>query len=404
MEDIARDYFNSLPWRTFCQEPEKDDDGNVVSCKMNDLMHDLAVFVSGDVCSMHIKQGDMTNIPDGCRHLSLVCSSYHEGLIIDSTASNRAEKLRTLWALTSGNATVSHSFSIHLPCLRVLDLSCLDVVTKDTLNSISLLKRLRYLHLSCIQILPESFSKLRHLQRLRLTSCCWDLGLPTDTESMISLRHLKITSPSRLTHMPAKIGELNLQTLSVFVVGKESGCNIRELGCHKLGGELNIWKLENVGTGRNARGAKLDEKPRLRSLTFSWNPDIDADMRKSSSEQTLEALRPHPNPKCLTDAISSPPLGQLPSLKFLRIGGMNAVKRIGSRFYRNGAFPSLLVLFLQDMPKLEEWSEPSHPHSFARLERAAVVRCPKLTGIPLLTPSPSLQSLVIIDFEAAAAL
>ena len=45
--DIGRKYFMELLWRSFFQDVENDHLGNIKSCKMHDLMHDLAIFVSG---------------------------------------------------------------------------------------------------------------------------------------------------------------------------------------------------------------------------------------------------------------------------------------------------------------------------------------------------------------------
>ncbi|KAL5994670.1 hypothetical protein ACLOJK_024723 [Asimina triloba] len=433
VEDIGRDYFNNLLWRSFFQEPVKDDDENVVSCKMHDLMHDLAASVSGDSCVI-VKKGNLNSIPNGCRHLSLV-RSFVECPSMDLMASRTREKLRTLLTLPDRTAEIlsmfppsmsilSHKISTRLSCLRVLDLSSADV-TKDMLNSISQLKQLRYLHLSHVEFLPESFSKLHNLQTLRLTSC-WNLSeLPREMRRMTNLRHLEITHFDSFTHMPAKIGELKfLQTLSVFIIGRENGHNIIELQELKLSGELNIRKLENVRGRKNAVEAKLNEKASLRSLTFSWSH---VNMRvHRDSEQTLEGLQPHRNLKCLTvenyggerfpywmsdcslphltkvslsncrECKQLPLLGQLAWLKFLYIAGMDALKCIGCDFFGDRAFPSLEDLTFENMPNLEEWSVSNHNETLPRLQKVRLSRCPKLAVIPYL---PSLSLLMIYNFE-----
>ncbi|KAB1227644.1 putative disease resistance protein RGA4 [Morella rubra] len=47
LEDIANDYFMELLWRSFFQEAQTDDFGDIGYCKMHDFMHDLAIKVSG---------------------------------------------------------------------------------------------------------------------------------------------------------------------------------------------------------------------------------------------------------------------------------------------------------------------------------------------------------------------
>ncbi|KAL5994669.1 hypothetical protein ACLOJK_024722 [Asimina triloba] len=435
MEDIGREYFNNLMWRSFFQEPKEDDDGNIVSCKMHDLMHDLAVSVSGEVCSI-VKDGNMASILNECRHLSLVSSSDGRIPAIELTASNGVEKLRTLLIFGYQIRLSSFDISIHLPRLRVLDLRGWKEITKDMLNSISGLKQLRYLCLSLrdrMSSLPESWSKLHNLQSLTLTDSKWLTELPRDMRRMTSLRHLQITECGLLTRTPAKMGELKfLQTLPVFIVGEEeSGCNIRELQELKLGGELELRKLENVRSRENAAEATLNEKADLRILRFSWSDDIDDSMR-GSSEQTLEGLQPHKNlkrltvldyggerfPRWMSDSSllrnltylslscckrceELPSLGQLPLLKSLLIYRMGAVTCIGSRFYGRTAFPfpSLEDLTFGSMPNFEVWSSSSEsqPQALSRLEKLRLSGCPKLTAIP--TCFPSLSSLTIEMFE-----
>ncbi|PON58873.1 NB-ARC domain containing protein, partial [Parasponia andersonii] len=47
LEDDGYEHFMNLLWRSFFQEPEHDEFGDVRTCKMHDLMHDLAISVAG---------------------------------------------------------------------------------------------------------------------------------------------------------------------------------------------------------------------------------------------------------------------------------------------------------------------------------------------------------------------
>ncbi|XXG50771.1 hypothetical protein AAC387_Pa02g4705 [Persea americana] len=67
MEDIGKEYFNNLLWRSFFQDAKRDEYGNITQCKM----HDLALDVAGDECLI-VKElpkdmGNMLNL----RHLEI---------------------------------------------------------------------------------------------------------------------------------------------------------------------------------------------------------------------------------------------------------------------------------------------------------------------------------------------
>ena len=47
LEDVAYEYYKELLCRSFFQEEKKDEFGIIESCKMHDLMNELAILVSG---------------------------------------------------------------------------------------------------------------------------------------------------------------------------------------------------------------------------------------------------------------------------------------------------------------------------------------------------------------------
>ncbi|KAL5994891.1 hypothetical protein ACLOJK_024948 [Asimina triloba] len=430
-EDIGRECFNNLLWRSFFQDVERNDHGNVESCKMHVIMHHLSQSVSGDACPNPVSEN---SIPNGCRHLSFANDSWKAVSAVQN-ASGKLMKLRTLRSLGYTVIWPHHDFSMTLPLfLRVLDLGFLEL-RKDMLNSISRLKQLRFLHLSFLDSIPASFTKLHNLQTLRLT-CCWNLTkLPKDMRKMTSLRHLKISPSESLTRTPANMGELKfLQTLSVFIVSEESGCNIQELKDLNLQGEISIRKLENVKSKGSALEAKLNEKADLQTLGLSWSNVVDANLR-DYREHALEGLQPHQNLRglkvenyvgarlphwmsysCLPNLVrlslisckvsegKLPALGQFQLLKYLDVSGMDAVKCIDSDFYGEHAFPLVEELILEDMANLEEWSGCSNDGQEAvlpRLKSLTVSGCPKLTAMPCF---PLLHSLVIKEFWEAESL
>ena len=50
-EDVGHEYFMDLLWRSFFQEAKKDEFGNISKFKIHDLMHDLAIQVTGSDCT-----------------------------------------------------------------------------------------------------------------------------------------------------------------------------------------------------------------------------------------------------------------------------------------------------------------------------------------------------------------
>ncbi|XP_058078566.1 putative disease resistance protein RGA3 [Magnolia sinica] len=425
MENIGGEYFNNLLWRSFFQDVEKDDDGNIVWCKMHDLMHDLACFVAGTECSI-LQVENAESIHNISRRLSLECG-YSRKVRTFPRALRKVNHLRTLLLLEGRSFSIPRDHFVHFMCLCVLDLSR-SSVTKELLVSIGKLKHLRYVDLSDTDIksLPESISTLHHLQTLRLLGLYELAELPRDMSNMTSLRHLEINEYDNLTHMPANMGELKfIQTLSIFIIGQDRGCGIKELQDLNLRGSLIIRNLENVMSRADAQEANLKEKPNLHKLCFSWGSwgqDIDLKLT-GNVEETFEGLRPHSNlkrlevkgyvgvrfPHWMTSSnlveISLincrrceqlPQLGQLPLLKVLVIQGMHAVKSIGNHFYGDNVaegFPSLEKLTLEEMPNLEEWSGFNGREVLPCLDRLFVVRCPKLTTLPCL------QSLKILTLN-----
>jgi hypothetical protein len=115
--------FESLQWRSFFHEVEKDDLGNIESCKMHDFMHDLATHVAG---FQSIKVERLGNrISELTRHVSF---DTELDLSLPS-----AQRLRTLVLLQGGKWDEGSWESIcrEFRCLRVLVLS--DFVMKEVL-------------------------------------------------------------------------------------------------------------------------------------------------------------------------------------------------------------------------------------------------------------------------------
>lgn len=419
LEDVGHEVFHDLLWRSFFQNIQKDENGNIMKCKMHDLVHDLAQSVMADDCSVLIFSKEK-RIPEKIRHFSYDRESIIPMSLYDS---HTLRTFLTLYDYRRGIIPVPHHMS-KFKHLRVLELTYACVRTLSPL--IGNLKYLRYLNLSCsdVKTIPKSVTNLQNLQILNVSRCHSLCKLPEGMRKMNNLRHLDNAENTSLTCMPRGMGQLScLQTLKLFIVGKKNGRRIGELQNLNLRGELNIEHLDCVRDAKDAEEAKLTSKPYLCSLGLSWNFEAD-DKVQAKFDEVLEGLRPHPNlkqlhinsyhgimfPSWMRDSAlpnlaklslinckrseNLPPLGQLSSLKDLKIKGMSAVKLISTDFYGDNetskAFASLKELEFYDMPNWEEWLRAEGRELFPQLQKLRIDQCSKLTTMPCF---PSLQYL-----------
>ncbi|KAK4566161.1 hypothetical protein RGQ29_002397 [Quercus rubra] len=427
MEDIGNMYFNILLATSFFQNARKDAYGNIISCKMHDLMHDFALSISKS--ETLILEGDSVDNVSSIQPLfarfdgktTLATSFSGDGFI----------KLRTL---------ILENFNFDIMLSNFKSLRALKLSGHGMSDSIEQLIHLRLLHISqtAIMGLPESITKLYNLQTLRIEGHEGDgsfrqFSLPEDLSNLIMLRHIHINNFLHYRKTPKNMGRLTcLQTLSIFV----------KLGALKnLKGEIKIMNLEYVKDEEEAKSAKLKEKEIL-ELGLYWNIFFNiADDRYDKDEKVLEGLQPHPNLKslriewyggkkfplwvglllyqnlieinlsCCTKCEEVPTLGLLPCLKVLEIEFMVTIRSIGSKFYchsegsyRNTTlFPALRILKLERMHSLVEWKDAKELTStgevllvFPCLEELIIRWCNKLRDIPdSLHTCVSLQKLVV---------
>ncbi|GLT43237.1 hypothetical protein SLA2020_172020 [Shorea laevis] len=426
MEDIGDRYFDDLLSNSLFQDIRRNAMGNVESCKMHDAVHDLALSISSGETLIWDQTGSIDE-NSKIRHLRVKSN----GGVLPRGVS---QKLHSLFLDAK---YVFHDIPSDLKSLR--SLTMLKACREEDLSiSLGKMKHLRYLDISSsqIKVLPKSSSKLYNLQTLKLMWCNHLEKGPDDMRNFVSLRHLYFSSEK---NMPKEIGHLtSLQTLPLFVVGREKGYRIEELGClSQLRGELDIQKLEGVGSKSEASKAKLKEKKKLQGLKFTWCAEREAN-NNINYEEVLEGLQPHPNLKSLViwnyqgknfpswmqggvnsslnnlmklklqyckECLYLPSLGLLHNLQFLQIEGIKKVKSMGSKFYVDQSnnddgvrsatqFPALREFNVARMDILEEWVEVEGVTVFPCLERL-ISRCHKLMAIPSMDGLLSLKTLYI---------
>ncbi|XP_058107018.1 putative disease resistance protein RGA3 [Magnolia sinica] len=438
-------YFDDLLRRSLLQDAELDDYRYIVKCKMHDLVHDLAQSVAGSDCSLlDIRKQASLNLSN-LRH-SLLIDSDKDGDEVASIGATlyKANKLRTLLCVsTIFGARVPNNLFHHFRRLRALDLKCTGI--KKLPQTVGKLKQLRYLNLSHtgIEKLPEGLSNCGNLQTLILNGCVQLKKLPIGLTKMINLRHLDLEYTDELKYIPQGIGSLSsLRTLTKLIVeGGIEGCKwgeVKQLMNHlhlHLQGRLQITGLEKLSRDE-AREAEVYKKQKLYALSYEYRGDeaLDDDEVKRM-EDVLEILQPHTNLKELTikgyrgwklpmwieDSVFSnlvkvelwfcdkckqlPSLGKLPSLKYLRILGMEEVRKVGGEFSGDDnndgsggvvSFPKLETLIFGNMSNWEEWELIGDGDVMPSLLKLRIDRCPKLKELPSNLQHPiMLQQLMI---------
>ncbi|XP_044499370.1 putative disease resistance protein At3g14460 [Mangifera indica] len=227
--------------------------------------------------------------------------------------------------------------------------------------------------------------------------------------------------------MPFGMNKLkNLQILSNFIVGKDTGYNLEDLKSLNFLQELYISKLQNVTNPNQIRGQILSNKNNLKVLLLEWEYEENS-LKADVETELLDKLKPPSNLKELTirgyggesfqswlgdlswlsnlvvlkleeceRCTSLPSLEMLSSLEDLTIKEMTSLKRIdfqtpfksleflhfedlkewehGDGWRGNEIFPKLRVLSIEKCPQLTR----KVPDRLSSLERFVIKDCPKL--------------------------
>jgi Leucine-rich repeat (LRR) protein len=433
LEDVGREYFMDLLWRSFFQDIRRNKYGDIECCKMHDLIHDLAQSVAGVECL--ISNPDAVKVVERTRHVAF---DSLNSLWDISAPLLEANRLRTLllrppvhaflMPKLDCNRQVYDTLITSFKCLRSLNLS--DSYIQEVPNSIGKLKHLRYLNLSWnyhIKLLPTSITILQNLQTLILEHCRGLKELPKDTRNLISLRHLALDGCLRLTQMPHGLGKLtDLQTLSFYILGKKESSVPKQKGglsdlngLDELRGSLRIKGLEHLRySPLEDTAANLERKQYLRILELEWDPfyieaSYDSDEAIANDEQLLQNLRPHLNLKelsiegyagvrfsgwvsSLSNLVSItirnckwcqqiPPLDRFPFLEYLSLENLSALEYI-SNDASDVSSSSLQSLSLRGLPKLRGWW---------RMREAVTTEHEQNYNLPLFPSFPSLSRLLI---------
>ncbi|KAL5549135.1 hypothetical protein UlMin_004366 [Ulmus minor] len=393
IEEVGEEYLQDLIVRSFFQYSSDQYGTKLV---MHDIVHDLAMFISGEFSFWFGDSNDLHSLPTKALQLS-----YRKGSEVITKMkglTSQTKSLCTLLALPLSivfllDKPILEKSSLHElflkvgGCLRILSLSESSIT--EVPGSIENMKYLRYLDLSRtgVKELPDSICTLYKLQVLLLEACFKLARLPAKFSALVDLRHLNI-SHTALTEMPPQMCNLkNLQTLTDFVLGENDGWRMEELGeLQLLEGRLRIFGLKNIVDVGDVSKVNLKNNKLLSGLILVWGGESN-DMDTKREREILEALQPHINLEILVidgyrgtlfpdwvghesycnmvelklfdckNCFMLPPFEQLPSLRRLHIDGFDGLVSIGNEMVAVSVCPSLESISVDSCPKLESLLE-----------------------------------------------
>ncbi|KAL5548738.1 hypothetical protein UlMin_003969 [Ulmus minor] len=197
-EEVGEKYLEALIGRSFFQYSSHYESKLI----MHNIVHDLAMFISGEFSFEFNDSNDLSNLSTKACHLSISTKGL-EVLEIMKGLTSQARSLRTFPLLSLSylgpiiEKSLLHDLFLKVGgCLRVLCLSRSS--TRELLDSIGNTKYLRYLDLfaTSIKELLDSICTLYNLQTLLLYGCGGLKRLPTRLAALVNLRHLDIRSKS----------------------------------------------------------------------------------------------------------------------------------------------------------------------------------------------------------------
>nr|GMD84499.1 putative disease resistance protein RGA1 [Ipomoea batatas] len=370
LENLGNQYFNELLSRFCFQDVVEAFDGEILACKIYNLVHDLAQSVAGAEC-LNAKSGD-PEIPESVHHLF-----FHADNLSREEFPQSLLNLKNLryFAYSFRVGPVSKTFVkktlLNFRRLRVLMLQNLEL--EELPSSIGFLKQLRYLNLSnnCnIKSLPECICKLVNLQTLNLINCEQLKELPRNFgQQLMSLKTLYLTSQ-----------EISLQKRSSISLGFLQFLLLYKCSCKNFPTEIwqHMKKLRVLRiyecSSLTCLPASIRHLAKLEKL-WIWNCE-ELDLSVGEGMEGLESLQS-------LLLMGLPKLVSLPS-------GLKDIYAMKLKYLRVACCPKLTALpdwlqnctllqrlYIEDCQELSYLPEQIRSGSNAKVR---VIDCPLLNG------------------------
>ncbi|PON63354.1 NB-ARC domain, LRR domain containing protein [Parasponia andersonii] len=403
LEEVAEGYFKELLDRGLIQAAGTTNDGRIKSCRIHDLLREIAILKSKeqDFAEITKEQGSVWS--DKARRLSVLNTPQN-------VEHKNVSKLRSLLVFVEEDSVAEFSLSALFPrgfrLLKVLDLRgvSLEIFPKVVVK----LFHLRYLSLRDTKVkhIPGSIKKLQNLETLDLKQT-YVTELPAEILNLKQLRHLlayryEIESYAHFdskygVKVPIGIGSLqSLQKLCFVEANQGNGTIMTELGKMSQLRRLGIIKFrERDGI---ALCSSIEKLTNLRSLSItSEQKDETIDLHRISSvPNLLQRLYLAGRFEKLPHWISSlqnlgilllkwsrlkeDPLVHLQDLPNLVHLEFLQVYDGESLHFKEGGFPKLKLLGLDKLDRLQ--SVTMDNGVMPGLEKLVIQRCKLLKNVP----------------------
>ncbi|CDP21257.1 unnamed protein product, partial [Coffea canephora] len=402
LELVGREYFDNLAMRSFFQELQKATIYRRMTCKMHDIVHDFAQFLTKNEC--HALDGTGRNSSsERPRHLTILEVGTED---VDFG------RLRSFLTFSEiGRVVVPQNLFSRLKCVRTLTLS--DCGLDEIPAEIGRLIHLRLLDLkrNPFVALPEAICDLYYLETLDISFCDKLSSLPEKIEGLVHLRHLfNYEYTDDLRQIPQGLGKLtSLCTLSGFIARSNSDdlailkdLNQLENLVIKIKGEVDFGKTPScIET--------MQPPPNLELLALVGYPGAQLPswlVTKSHANNLTKLVigRPHN----ISSLLALRKLSSLEELKLVEVGKLEC---LGKEFFGSSssaeavAFPNLRKLHFDACNNWTNWEDLSEDDEevavsiMPSLEKLKISKCYRLEVLPHRILSKIL-SLKILDIRS----